>query len=210
MNILKYLNCKTIRAKLNKEVPSNFLLKISNNFTIVSAILTLIIGIFTFWLMIKYGENKEMINRLEVLVKNSEKQDSLIQNQIQLLKAERDSMEIRWRQQIKPDFAIECDEYFWGGSEIEGFLVNDGKIATDIKVIENYNNGFNVNIPFKDLGEGMRKKIVINFKNQKDITNPEDVNLDITLSFKDASGTICYQRIAINKLIKTVGVSHVL
>lgn len=153
--------------------------------------------------MIKYGENKEMIKKLEVLVENSVKQDSLIQNQIKLLKDERDTMTNRWKQQIKPVFEIECDEYGGGTSEIEAFLVNSGKIATDIKVIQNNDNGFNIDLPFKNLGEGGKDKIFINFKN-RDISKPEEVDLNITLFYKDASGTIGSQQILINKFVQTI------
>jgi hypothetical protein len=122
--------------------------------------------------------------------------------QTELLKAERDSMSIRWKQQIKPVFEIQCDFHSGGTNEIDALLVNNGKIATDIKVIDN-NSFFNVDIPFKNLGEGMKKTIYLNFKD-KNITVPEDVDLEITISFKDASGTSCYQKIKIQKFVQSI------
>ena len=162
----------------------------------IAAILAIPSAIIAFIIFFRKDENlQKQINKLEAIAIESK-------HQTKLLEAERDSLTNRWRLQILPVFEIECNEYNGGYSEIEAFLVNSGKIATDIKVINS--NGFSIeDIQFKSLGEGMKGKIFLNFKNTE-ILAPENVDLDLTLSFKDASGTICFQKILIKEFGKSV------
>jgi hypothetical protein len=169
--------------------------KISNYVLTFSQILAIPGTILAFYLAFK-EDNKlqKQITDLQTIADESQKQTKL-------LTGERDTLAIRWKQQIKPVFEIECDYHSGGTSEIEALLVNSGKIATDIKVIQN--SGFTVNIPFNNLGEGMKMKILLDFID-KDTLNPENVDLEIKLSFKDASGANCYQIIIVKDFIKNV------
>lgn len=163
----------------------------------VAAIVAIAGAIFAFNKAFENDKNLQyQISKLETIASESKIQTDL-------LRAERDSLTTRWKQQIRPVFEIECDFFSGGVDEIPAFLVNNGKIATDINVSQNNDNGFNVKIPFKNLGEGMKGKIFINFINKR-TARPEQVDLDITLSFKDASGLICYQQIVIKKFAQTI------
>lgn len=161
----------------------------------VSSFLAIPGTIFAFVIAFSNDDDlQKQISNLQTIANESQKQT-------ELLKAERDSLAIRWKQQIKPVFEIECDFHSGETKEIEALLVNNGKIATDIKVI--HNSGFSVYIPLNNLGEGMKMKIILNLIDENTL-NPENVDLEINLTFKDASGSDCYQNIIIKDFIKNI------
>jgi len=69
----------------DKKPPSNILQKVSIYSTILGAALTLILGIITLWLMIMYGENKDMIEKLVNISSKLEQQNQMTQKQISQL-----------------------------------------------------------------------------------------------------------------------------
>ena len=175
-----------------KKIPWNKIGSIIQN---VSSFLAIPGTIFAFVVAFSNDDDlQKQISNLQTIANESQKQT-------ELLKAERDSLAIRWKQQIKPVFEIECDFHSGGANEIEAFLVNSGKIATNIKVI--HNSGFMMDIPFNNLGEGMKGKILLNFID-KDVSNPGNVDLYIELSFEDASGATCFQTFKMKDFIKNI------
>lgn len=86
LKALTYFN--SILTKLNKRPPSNFLQKGSNYATIIGSLITLFLGIITLWLMIKYGENQEMIEKLVSISSKLERQNEMTREQINQLSSQ--------------------------------------------------------------------------------------------------------------------------
>lgn len=173
-----------------RKIPWNKIGSIIQN---VSSFLAIPGTIFAFVLAFRNDDDlQKQISNLQTIADESQKQT-------ELLIAERDSLAIRWKQQIQPVFEIECD--YLGGYEIEANLINSGKVATDIKVIEI--TDFRIEIPFKNLGEGMKGKCFI-IVPEIPWSEARYLDLYLKLSFKDVTGNVNFQTIEINDFIDTL------
>jgi hypothetical protein len=171
--------------KLNKKGPSNIILKFSN-------LATIFFGFLSVWLMIKYGENKEMIRELEnqgkliqyqiytlgSIAKESFKQTKQLQRQIDLLNAE-----------IRPEILLKIGSN--DGKLVQAFLLNSGKTARIKKIVFNKNNNLKLITNIEIIGEGKEKEMLF------EITNIENPILDITIIFFDIDGKRYSKRILI-------------
>lgn len=137
--------------------------------TIMSIIGTFaaIIGLAFAWLSLTKSDKdlQSQINKLDTIANHSMKHTKLLTNQVELLTDEleyqkqQNEISQSYRQiDIEPKLTIEFDSYF------SAKLINNGKPAKILKIIEKKENDFIIDIPFQYIGEGKEKEISFSLK----------------------------------------------
>ena len=154
-----------------------------------------IVGLIIAWLSLTKSDKElqKQIDKLDIVATQSLEHTKLLTDQVILLTDELDfqkqqnEISLSHRQiDIEPKLIVEF-EYF-NGDIVSAKLINNGKSAKIIKVVEKKLNEFQIDIPFQYIGEGKEKPIF--FKYKKPQERNEKTALDFTLIYQDIDNKI--------------------
>jgi hypothetical protein len=136
----------------------------------------------------KDNDLQRQITNLDTIARQSIIQTNILKKQVELLQDEQDflkqqnDLSLSQRQtEIDPKLIIEFDKY--NGDLIYANLINNGKIAKILKIVENTPNDFIIDIPFQYIGEGKEKPIFFQYKNASE--RNDNIVLNFTLIYED-------------------------
>jgi|GEM_PF-2454705 len=175
-------------AKLKRRIKRFFYC--SERFFTIIATPIAIIGLIITWISLTESDNdqKKQINKLNTLANESFNHTKLLTNQLESLTDELEFLKEQKKQndenrfsEIEPKLIIEFKNS--NGDLISASLINNGKNAKIIKVIERKSNDFSINIPFENIGEGKEKEFTIRYKKVEE--RNEKTTLNFTLIYED-------------------------
>ncbi|MFW6046768.1 MAG: hypothetical protein ACOCP4_03150 [Candidatus Woesearchaeota archaeon] len=160
--------------------------------------LTAIIGLI--YTIIQSNKNDSVlqaqINNLDTIAQQSILQTKKMQEQVEILKEERNFLyeqsEMKNQQrkiEIKPKLSIAIDNY--DNKHIYAYLINNGEQAKIIRSVPGKDNNVGIDIPFKYIGKGEKKKVYFKLKDR------ENPIINFMIFFKDIEGTIYSQLIKV-------------
>ncbi len=163
--------------------------KITDWIQAIAAAISIPAAIFAFFTFFQKDEDlQRQIASLDTISRQSIIQTEILKNQVDILKEEQDFLkqqnELSLSQrltEIEPKLIIELDKY--NGDVIYANLINNGKIAKIIKIVENKPNDFIIDIPFQYIGEGKEKQIFFQYKNANE--RNENTLLNFTLIYEN-------------------------
>jgi hypothetical protein len=170
------------KSSKNRTKPTDWIQAIAAAISIPAAIF----GFYTF-----FQNDKDIqcqIDSLDTISRQSIKQTEILTKQVELLRDEQDflkqqnDMLLSQRQtEIEPKLIIEFDSQ--NGDFIYANLINNGKIAKIIKIVENTHNDFKIDIPFQYIGEGKEKQIFFQYKSVDE--RNENTLLNFTIFYEN-------------------------
>lgn len=155
----------------------------------IAAAISIPAAIFAFYTFFQNDKDiQRQIASLDTISRQSIKQTEILTKQVELLRDEQDflkqqnELSLSQRQtEIEPKLIIEFDDY--NGDLVYANLINNGKIAKILKIVENTPNDFKIEIPFQYIGEGKEKQIIFQYKNANE--RKENSHLNFTLIYED-------------------------
>jgi hypothetical protein len=155
----------------------------------IAAAISIPAAIFAFYTFFQNDKDiQRQIASLDTISRQSIKQTEILTKQVELLREEQDflkqqnDLSLSQRQtEIEPKLIIEFDNY--NGDLVYANLINNGKIAKILKIVENTPNDFIIDIPFQYIGEGKEKQIFFQYKNASE--RNENTLLNFTLIYED-------------------------
>jgi hypothetical protein len=173
---------KKPKSKKNKPKITDWIQAIAAAISIPAAIF----GFFTFFQ--KDVNLQRQISNLDTISRQSIIQTEILTKQIEILKEEQvflkeqnDLSNSHRKTEIEPKLIIEFDNQ--NGEIITANLINNGKIAKIIKIVENDPNDFIIDFPFQYIGDGKEKQIFFKYKNASE--RSENTILNFTIIYED-------------------------
>lgn len=155
----------------------------------IAAAISIPAAIFAFYTFFQNDKDiQRQIASLDTISRQSIKQTEILTKQVELLREEQDFLKqqndlslSQRNTEIEPKLIIEFDNC--NGDLVFANLINNGKIAKILKIVEKTPNDFIIDIPFQYIGEGKEKQIFFQYKNANE--RNENTLLNFTLIYED-------------------------
>lgn len=124
---------------------------------------------------------QHQISKLDTIATQSLEHTRLLTKQLAFFKEELDFHKLSLshrKKEVEPKLIIELEDY--NGDIVTAKLINNGKIARIIKIVENKPNDFIIDIPHVYIGESKELPISFRYKNTQEGNNNAILNFTIT------------------------------